>query len=362
VTVEGRLKEREVSLELIDACIDEQPDALQRVLSQPWASAPLPEAALAKAWIVGSGTSYHAAMIAVRFWRQLGIDAEAVSSREFQERVDREARPGATVVAISQSGGTLSLVEAVRSARAHGCLTVGVTAERDSLLARTADIAVDSCTGPEPVFAKTKGFTTTALAASLVGPAVLGRTLADFPGLSDLPGVTATLVERSKEAARSWAERFRDVQAMFVVGCGALVPAAHEGALKLLEMAKLVVVGREFEEMLHGSFNAVGPETGIIVLANAQIGQKHVLALREAARRIGAPLLTIGYGRRAGSTDDFSAAVLRVADLASIPCVVPLQRLAVHLARIRGVDGAHTRHPFLCGLLGTKTMHAKGAG
>jgi len=360
----------------VQTYIQEQPEVLRRLVERQAgfsaAAGRLAPWTFRKIWFVGSGTSLYAAMTAANVWESvLGVDTEAISSLEFLQDVsDRMLGPDTLAVAISQSGATVVLAEGLARARRLGCRTACVTAEVDSLLARTAEVVVNSETGPEEVFAKTKGFTSTALAACLLGLAV-ARDAGALAGPADrvvnqalaaLPGLVGQVIAAAEEQASVMVQRLASVEGLFIVGEGALLPAVYEGSLKLLEVGKLLVEGRDLEEILHGYFNAVGPRVGLVVLAGGMRQPEKVLALQAAAAEVGAPLVTIAADSLVPSVLRSEAVALLLPDpgvdwLAPILGVLPLQILAYHLAIARGIDPNRTRYPSLYGVFRTKTIH-----
>jgi N-acetylmuramic acid 6-phosphate etherase len=60
------------------------------------------------------------------------------------------------VVGIAASGGTPYVLGAVAWAKKQGCVTVGVTSNRNSPLARAVRIAITPQTGPEPISGSTR--------------------------------------------------------------------------------------------------------------------------------------------------------------------------------------------------------------
>jgi len=321
------------------------------------------ERPIRKVWTVGSGTSWYSAVVAAHTWeRVLHVDAEAISSLEFVNSVPHEMLgPDVAVIGISQSGASFILVAAMRRARALGCLTLGITAEPASLLAQAAEWIVDCATGPEDALAKTKGFTTTTLGACLVAHSLAGTPAVTETFTHELTAAMETIIACSRPKVADWALRFATVSAFFVVGSGIHVPTALEGALKILEVVKMPVIGREIEEMVHGSFNAVGPETGLVLLAGEIPQIDKVQGFRKAAESISAPLMTIAdqaVADRSGTKDfDLVLPALRLPDLLPLLGIVPLQLLADRMAAQRGVDGDKPRHPSLYRLLKAKAIH-----
>lgn len=347
------------------AYIAEQPAALRRQETETVLPAVLPAGPWRKLWFAGSGTSLYAGMVAANLCeRLLGVDAEAISSQEFRgDLADAQLGPGTLAVAISQSGATVVLTEAMARARRLGGATVGVTAEPSSPLAQVVEYVVHSRTGPEEVPPKTKGFTTTAAAACRLGLAIAQAAGVDAgkcgtlaTALAALPERTAAALTAAELAVPPLLARLQGAAGYFVAGTGTLVPAAYEGALKILETAKLLAEGRELEEILHGYFNAIGPETGLILLAGPGAPPERVTAFCRAAGMIGAPLVTVALPG-APLKADLALPEPGHPALAPLLGVLPLQLLAYYLALTRGKDPDRTRYPELYPVFRTKTIH-----
>ena len=349
----------------------EQPEALRRMLAAGLKAealvAAFRERKIRKVWIVGSGTSLYAAMIAARSWeRELAIDCEATSSLEFLDDTETGGLGSdVMVLAISQSGASLILLEGVRRANARGAITAVVTAEPKAPIPLATEFVIETHTGPETNLGKTKGFTTTAFAAVL-----LGRRLAMGIGPDadtalqaryvELPASFAAAIQTSRAVAAIWAEKFRHADALFVVGAGSQAPAALEGALKVLEVAKMPVVAKELEEMMHGPFNGVGPTTGIILVTD-NIAQGHrISAFVEGVKLIGTAFASIAATPAvAESHGPFDLVLPRFDDAAAraILGVVPFQILAHDLAAARGVPIDTARYLQLYPVFASKSIY-----
>jgi glucosamine--fructose-6-phosphate aminotransferase (isomerizing) len=348
------------------AYIAEQPAALRRQETEMVLPAALPGGPWRKLWFVGSGTSLYAGMVAANLCeRLLLVDSEAISSQEFQLDVpDAQLGPDTLALAISQGGATVTLTEAMTRARRLGAATVGVTAEPASPLAQVVEYVVHSRTGPEEVPPKTKGFTTTAAAACRFGLAIARMAGVDTrecdrlaAALAALPDRTAVALAAADRAAPLLAARLQGAAGYFVAGTGTLLPAAYEGALKILETAKLLAEGRELEEILHGYFNAIGPETGLILLAGPGAPPEKVAAFCRAAGMVGAPLVTVGLPGAPLVEADLALPDPGHAALAPLLGILPVQVLSYHLALARGKDPDRTRYPELYAVFRTKTTH-----
>ena len=349
----------------------EQPDAFRRLLAAGLNAEALVVAfrqrKIRKVWIVGSGTSLYAAMIAARSWEQeLGIDCEAASALEFLDETEAGGlAPDVLVLAISQSGASLILLDGVRRANAKGALTVAVTAHPDAPISLEAGFVIETHTGPETNMGKTKGFTTTAFAAVLLGRRLALGLVPDAGAVlraryAEVPAALETAIQNSQRVAAGWVEKFRNADALFVVGSGNQVPAALEGALKILEVAKMPVIPKELEEMMHGPFNGVGPASGIVLVAGAISQGQRLSAFIEGVRLIGVALATIAASPAVvgiHGTPDLVLPECEDPAVCAILGAVPFQVLAHDLAAARCVAIDTARYPELYPVFLSKSIH-----
>jgi glucosamine--fructose-6-phosphate aminotransferase (isomerizing) len=269
------------------------------------------------------------------------------------------------VLAISQSGASLILLEGIRRAKAEGAMTAVVTADKNAPIPLEADFVIETHTGPEVNMGKTKGFTTTALAAVLLGRSIALGSSADADELlrkryAGLPDAFAELIKASRNAIDTWIADFKASTALYVVGAGAQVPTALEGALKVLEVAKMPVVAKELEEMMHGPFNGVGPDTGLLLIADQTTQDQRISAFMEGARLVGMPFRSIAAtAALADKLGPFDLVLPFCDDVAvrAILGVVPFQLLAHDLAAARNAPIDTARYPQLYPVFASKSIH-----
>lgn len=352
----------------LDNYIRETPDALLRLIEAPpdiealraaWRSR-----SIAKAYIAGSGTSYYAAKIAARIWQEaLPIEVRAIGALEFVERQD-EFRIGRDTMAIgiSQTGATNVLVEGMTRAARKGALTLGCTAFADSPLAETVEFVLDSRTGREDTPGKTKGFITTTAAVGMVALATATHDETWRTTAAALERRVRHAVAASAARATDWAKALSGITALWVVGSGRMTPAAMEGGLKILEVAKLPVIGKELEEMMHGQFHAIGEGAAIVLLAGRIEHTARIDDLRRVVHEVGVPLIAIADADTATAHAnlpwDLVLDLEGVGPFEALVGAVPLQILAERLARARGLDPDRPRYPALYKISGSKSIYA----
>ena len=110
-------------------------------------------------FLVGSGTSYHTALIAKHILSKFAkIRAEAIISSEFQYTFDDIDNTSA-IIAISQSGETADVLQSVKAAKQMGARILSIVNNPTSSLARISDSFLSIDCGPEIGVAATKSFT-----------------------------------------------------------------------------------------------------------------------------------------------------------------------------------------------------------
>lgn len=322
--------------------IDEQPEAIERTLA---AIRPLvPDlrrtaADCRQVLFIARGSSDNAAVYAqylcsVRGGR-LGTLASPSVATTYRATVDLH---GVLAVAISQSGATEEIVEALVWARDCGARTVGVTNVAGSPLASTADVALVTQAGTERAVPATKTYTT-----QLMALAVLGMSLGDDnAALKSLDAVPAA-VDRALSAAHAaaeMAERLTFIDRLVVTGRGYASSTALELALKLKEACYVSASGLSYADLLHGPIAVVDPTTPALLVAAAEGPVlPGMLALAGRLAATGAPVYGIGG-------DDALAAACRTTlpgtalpeHLAPMALIVPGQLLVEALARAKGID------------------------
>jgi glucosamine--fructose-6-phosphate aminotransferase (isomerizing) len=246
--------------------IEEQPSTLQRALVQE-------EERLASfvevlkssdsVFLTGAGSSFHAALVLKhRLNMEARIRADAVVAGEFSNQshfIDKNS----TIFAISQSGETADVLDAVKIARAKGAKVLSLVNASGSSLTSASDHALHLNCGPEVGVAATKSFT-----AQL---AIVGLILDNLTGKETTPGgkelgalVKETLPVRQK--VRSLANRYRERPDFYFIGRSVHYPIALEGALKLKELSYIHAEGMPASELKHGTLALIEEGTPVVVL------------------------------------------------------------------------------------------------
>jgi glucosamine--fructose-6-phosphate aminotransferase (isomerizing) len=294
--------------------------------------------------LTARGTSDHAALYAAYLTEiRLGIPAGLASPSAITVYGARPAMDGCLVVGVSQSGGSPDLAEVLRVAREQGALTLAVTNAPDSPLAMTAAHHIDICAGHERAVAATKTYTAQLLSLLLLVEAV--REPGSVPeGLRRLPDLARTTLD--DPTAVELANRYRFADRLVTTGRGYAYPTAREAALKLLETSYLAALAYSGADLLHGPLALADPDVPVLAVVGSGPGGQSMQGVLERLGARGADLVVIGpvLPRSSGASTDGVRAVARLATpdvderLAPMLDILPLQRLALAVAKARGVD------------------------
>jgi len=319
-----------------------QPDALANAVARNHAAIEgyaTQVAKLDRVYIVGIGTSYHAALMGQYFVRAFGggMQSQAIDSFDFihygPELTDRDA-----VVIISHTGGKSYSLESLERAKASPALTALVTGEEGA----TRHDAVEHLfitTPPEGSATYTWSYTAAlgvlADLAGSIGNVRSGvETLAANVLSSELPDAMRAALG-TQDQMKELADRYAGRRRIWLAGSGPAGVTALEVALKIKEAAYLMAEGFSTEMMLHGPFQCVDPADLMILVAPEGPGQARTLDLAKETKEIGLDLIVVsdGSSREIDALTDEVVTVPRIADpFSAISTLVPLHYFAYWLA------------------------------
>ena len=262
-------------------------------------------------WLVGTGTSLHAAELGVAMMERAGIDARFASSMEFARRAPLRAGDG--VIVVSHTGESAYARAARERALALGAETLSVTAtgvgwpeavetgERER-----SETYTRSYTGALAVLALIAG----ELGAEALEPEAIVtaasavEAVLEDPGLDEAPDPERLLV--------------------LAAAAGPFAVTAREGALKLREAARRLAEGYDAEYLLHGSAVPLGERDGLVLVGRGEDG-----LLGELGRAAEAEGVAVGRIQADDGGDEL---------MAQIPLTARLQLLALRRAQESGYD------------------------
>jgi glutamine---fructose-6-phosphate transaminase (isomerizing) len=250
------------------------------------------------------------------------------------------------VVAISQSGESTDTNLVLERAKEQGAMTIGITNEAESTLARIADHVFLVRAGREKSVAATKTYTGQLLMLYLLCYA-LGAAIAT-DDLRPVPEWVQAALGLEKEIAER-AERYRFMDHTVVVARGLNYSNAFEFALKLMETCYVVAERFSSADFLHGPIAIVESSFPVFLFAPSGATWPVISEMLETLNQRKAETLVLtDKGNKEAVARSRRAIVIPAKpgrkglahpDLYTpIPYIVPAQLFAASLASEKGLD------------------------
>ncbi len=262
--------------------IHEEPMALRRTLKIPeesitdfakviWGAKHL--------YITAAGTSFYASLagkfIITKF---LGKYIQAIECSEFQTQLGDALQEDSVIIAVSQSGETVDLIEAIRWAKdklQNKIKIMCITNVVGSSLTRHSDHILVTQAGPEIGVAATKTYCTQVLTLGLIALKIanLRKLLPEdeikryYDALFKTPDVIESLIKNSSELIKNIVVNLEKSHNYFFLARGISIATAKEGGLKLKEVACRFIEGYSAAHAKHGPISLVRKGFPIIFIA-----------------------------------------------------------------------------------------------
>lgn len=292
------------------------------------------------AFFASRGTSDHAAIYAqYLFGEYLGLPCGLTTPSVLTKYNGKLTFRNSLVFGISQSGAAEDVLAVIEKAKKDGSLTVAVTNNEDSVIAKAADFHLYCAAGPETSIAATKTFTSEMY--------VLALLCAEWSGneelktiLASLPAAAAKLMEYMPAEVQKKAEANKDLTDAVLLGRGYSYPIALEGALKILETNAIRLRGYAISDFQHGPLAQIKKGSFVFLIMpegpvfdDAEAMLKKLLALEAD--------VTVITDREKLPEGNYSVLRLPVTGsdaAAAYLAAITLQLFALKLTEARGID------------------------
>ena len=288
-------------------------------------------------FFVGCGTASYAALTgSYLFSRIASWHVNFVVGSEFKYH-ERFITDRSLVVALSQSGETADIIEAMHAARRHNARLGALVNVRNSTLDRMVDIALPLGAGPEQCVLSTKAYTAK-VAMLLLTAHALNGTYEDGKRLvlEAAAGMRTMLTPEWNEIIRRTAARIKDAHHLFVIGRGLAYPTALEAALKIKEVSYIHAEGFAGGELKHGVIALIEPGSPCVVYASNDETRADILSGAMELKSRGG--FIIGIGPTSDPVFDIHLPTPDVGDASPLVNALPAQQLGYHVALLRGFD------------------------
>jgi glucosamine--fructose-6-phosphate aminotransferase (isomerizing) len=299
--------------------------------------------------VVACGTSYHAGLVgryAIEEWARVPVEMDIASEFRYRNPVVDERD---LVIGITQSGETADTLAAMRLASERGARVLGITNVMGSQATRDADGVMFTRAGLEIGVAATKTFVSQVAVMYLLG-LKLAQVRGTLPPeriaelaaqLKRLPHLISELMETVDEPVRKIAEHWADSGFFLYLGRHAGLPVCLEGALKLKEISYIPTDAYAAGEMKHGPIALLDERTPVVCVATDSPVLEKVLSNIAEVRARGAHVIAVateGSDEVAGQAEEVVTVPPTDWLLQPMLAIIPLQLLAYHIARRRGLN------------------------
>ncbi len=320
--------------------IHEQPDVIAQVAHEGEAQA----TELARlirgsygTYFVGCGTASYACITAGYLFSKIAKHHVnwAIGS-EFSYHLDF-LTDKSLVIALSQSGETMDILESIKAARGRGAVIAALVNVLGSTLYREADAKFLIGAGPEKGVASTKAFVGK-LAHLLLTAYVLARqgdngkkilTKAAYAGRD-------VLSEKNVSHIKKLVEVINTKKDMYIIGRGLSFPASLEAALKIKEISYIHAEGLAAGELKHGPLALI--EKGTPCMVFAPLDETYGANLAGAMEMKARGGYIIGISPKKHEVFDYYLPVHDAGEATIIPSIMVAQLLAYYLAVSKGLD------------------------
>ena len=286
-------------------------------------------------FLLGCGTSYHACLSAAYLFSDIAnINAHVALASEFgrfKNIIDEDS----IIIAVSQSGETADLLDAVNFANINKAKVISIVNVMGSTLTRVSDYSLMMNAGPEICVLSTKSYTSQIALFTLLAYAINGQVEEGKNAINDAIDHIPKLIDDNLVTLKGLATKLKDSKDMFMIGRGILFPTALEAALKVKEVTYIHAEGFAGGELKHGTIALIEQDIPVIVFVHNQRNELILSNAMEIKARGG---YIIGFGTEKNEVFDYFIQIPESENLDPILMIIPLQILSYYLALERGCD------------------------
>jgi glucoselysine-6-phosphate deglycase len=312
--------------------------------------------------VTGSGTSYHSGLQTqklIQHFTEVPVDVY------YPFAIDKETFIGDTsktfVIGISQGGSSYSTYNAMKIAKEAGCMVASMAGQEDALIDEVADFILTVKCGEEKAGAKTKGFYCTKLNLTLFALQLATETgkLSEEEYVSEITALekSADQFLKTYNVALQWVETNKEklsgAKDIRVIGTSEIYGDTLESALKLLETLRIPVTGYEFEEFIHGIYNAINEDSTVIILDTGV--EKRVGKMIEVLSNWTDHIYVIGSEFN-DNPQNMKVKFLNHPYYKTYEYIIPIQLICAQIPPLKGVDPSIPKDPQFHQKLGSKKI------
>lgn len=286
-------------------------------------------------FFIGAGTASYAGIAGTYFFSKIAKEHVNMSfASEFPYLLDF-LTPKSLVIALSQSGETIDVVEPLTKVKEKGSAIVALTNTEGSTIYRMSDKKLLLEAGIEQAVASTKAYTAKLSILLMISFSMIG----DLERASGQLRKAASEIERILKQSGGLgkiAHLLLKSEHIYIIGRGISFPTALEAALKIKEVTYIHAEGLAGGELKHGALALISKGTPCIVFApNDETYESVISSATEVKTRGG---IVIGVSHKNQTVFDHWIEVKDCYDATSVAQIVPIQLLSYYIALKKGYD------------------------
>ena len=286
-------------------------------------------------FFVGCGTSYHACVSAsYEFSHVAKKHVNVVLGSEFRN-YENFLTDKTLMIAVSQSGETADLLDAVKVAKEKGVKIISIVNVMGSTLTRLSDAVIMMNSGPEICVLSTKSYTSQLAILMMLAYGVVDRLEEGKDIIKKASTYVDEIIDSNLEKSKELANKIKNKKDLFLIGRNLAYPSALEGALKIKEVSYIHAEGFAGGELKHGTIALIEQGVPIIVLSTNKT-RKFILSNAAEVKSRGGYL--IGIDEQNNELYDYHIKIPDVNSANPILMIIPIQILSYYLALAKNLD------------------------
>lgn len=317
--------------------ITEQPLVIETVLQQKQEAKKISQMIKNSygTYFVGCGTASYACLAGVYLFSEIAKRHVNFSiGSEFNYVLDFIKRKS-LLIAISQSGETIDVIEPVQNAKKKGATVIAITNVLGSTLYRLSSQQFLLNAGVEKAVASTKAMTAMVSTMILLSFALVNK-LNEAEKVLEASQEEIGRIIKKKDSIKKLADQIFKARDIYILGRGMSYPVACEAALKIKEVSYIHAEGFAGGELKHGVIALIEKGTPVIVFVPNDETKEGILANAMEVKARGA--YVVGVSDQNNPVFDFFFEVSDVGASSIIPNIVFAQLLAYFLSVKKGLN------------------------
>jgi len=294
-------------------------------------------------FFIGAGTASYAALAGTYIFSKIAKKHVNTSVASEFNYLEDFLTKDSLIIALSQSGETIDVVEPLNRAKEKGSKILAITNTLGSTIYRMADYNMLLNAGPEKAVASTKAYIAKLSVILMLAYSLIGQD----EKIKNILLKTADEVERLvsdkiTEEIKKIAKVLSRTKNVYTIGRGVSYPSALEAALKIKEVSYIPTEGLAGGELKHGTIALISKDTPCIVFAPQDETHESIISNAIEIKSRGG--MIIGISPKREEVFDYFIEVKDVDSGSYMAQVVVVQLLAYYMALELGLDADKPRN------------------